>query len=159
MSAFTLLLTAAPRLLDYSRSQCQNYRWSTASRPFHLGVRYPCGTQDQIFMTLRQVWFCDLGRLHGERTVCSLRLLLDYAKAVNLGADYRRIHDHALLHQIWVSPNLEGKVASVYSPERGWFSYTPYPRHWAPFRRPLRVAGPRLGYSNRLKMEAYYRKI
>jgi hypothetical protein len=52
------------------------------------------------------------GALSDERT----GLLLVFASAVILGSESRGTHDHMLLSQIRVSPNLEGQVTIFTSP-------------------------------------------
>jgi hypothetical protein len=47
---------------------------------------------------------------------CRLQLLLDFASAVILRSESRRIHGHILLSQIRDSPNLECQVPVVIYP-------------------------------------------
>jgi hypothetical protein len=82
-----------------------------------------------------------------RRWVCRLQLLLLLVSAVIVGSETHGTHDHTLLSQIQVSPNLEGqfpvfiylrnRVARLYPPSIGF-----------PFRRLLRLAGLWWRYSN-----------
>jgi hypothetical protein len=63
--------------------------------------------------------------------VCRLQLLLVFASEVIPGSESLGTHDHILLPQIRVSPDLEGQIPVFTSPETGWPGYTP--RHWVPF--------------------------
>jgi hypothetical protein len=55
--------------------------------------------------------------------VCRLQLLLGLASVVNLRSESRGTHDHILLSQILVSPNLEGQdLVFIYCRNR-WPSY------------------------------------
>jgi hypothetical protein len=51
-----------------------------------------------------------------KRIVCRLQLLLGLASAVILRSEFRGTHDHILLSQIRVSPNLEDQVPIFISP-------------------------------------------
>jgi hypothetical protein len=60
----------------------------TVSGPIYLGVKPPSGIEDQIFITLRQSRFVDVGRpLTRGRISCS-QLSLALAGAVILGSEY-----------------------------------------------------------------------
>jgi hypothetical protein len=48
--------------------------------------------------------------------VCRLQLLLGFASALIASSESRRTHDHILLFQIRVSPNLEAK-SLIYTPQ------------------------------------------
>jgi hypothetical protein len=66
--------------------------------------------------------------------VCRLQFLLALASEAILVSESRVTHDHILLSQIRVSPDLEGQVALFISPGTKWPHHTP--RHWVPFSSP-----------------------
>jgi hypothetical protein len=83
--------------------------------------RAPSGANDQIFITLWQLWSVFLVALSLTRgRVCLLYMLLALASVVFLGSESFQNRDHILLSQIWDFP----------------------------FRRLLRLAGSRWRYSN-----------
>jgi hypothetical protein len=87
------------------------------SRTVCLRKKHPCGTYDQIFITVRQLRVCSCGVLSPTRgRVCHLQLLLVLASAVILGSKSRGTRDHILLSQIWDSSNLEGQIPVIMSP-------------------------------------------
>jgi hypothetical protein len=89
----------------------------TVNRPVSLGVKHPCGTYDQIFISVRQLQICWCGvlSLTWER-VCRLQLLLFLESAAILGSESRGTRDHILLSQIRDSPNLGNQVPVFISP-------------------------------------------
>jgi hypothetical protein len=79
----------------------------TVSRPVCLGVRRPFGTRDQFFFLLeipfRQLRVCYFVAPSLTRgRVCNLhvQLLLGLVRAVTLGLNSRRTHDHILLSHL-----------------------------------------------------------
>jgi hypothetical protein len=81
----------------------------SVSRPVFHGVKPPSGTQDQIFVTVRQLRVCWCKALSLTRgRVCRLQLLLALANAVIHAS--KSHWTHILLFQIRDSPNLEGQV-------------------------------------------------
>jgi hypothetical protein len=63
--------------------------------------------------------------------VISLQLLLALTSSVILRSESHSTHDHILLSEIGVSPNLEGQVPIFISPRNRVAQL--YPRHWVPF--------------------------
>jgi hypothetical protein len=89
----------------------------TIIRPVCVGVKHICGTQDQIFIIVRELRVCwcgapsiTIGR------VCRLQLQLGLASGVILGSESRETHDRILLSQIRDCPNLEGQFPVFISP-------------------------------------------
>jgi hypothetical protein len=116
----------------------------TVSRPVYLGVKHPCGAQDQICITLTQLRVCCYGAPSLTRgRVCRLQLLSVLASAVILGSESRGTHDHILLSQARDSVNMEGQVPIFISPRNRVVQYTP--KHWVLFSSPPTA---RRGYSN-----------
>jgi hypothetical protein len=73
----------------------------TVSRLLCLGIKYPYGAYDQIFITVRRLrvcWFGALSLMRGR--VCRLQLLLALASAVILESESCGTHDHILVSQI-----------------------------------------------------------
>jgi hypothetical protein len=82
-----------------------------------LGVKHPSGAQDQIFVTVRQLWVCWCGVPSLMRGWdCHLQLLLALTSAVILGTKFHGTHDHILLSHIQDSPNMKGQVPIFISP-------------------------------------------
>jgi hypothetical protein len=109
--------------------------WLTVSQPVYLCVNHQSGSQDQIFITVRQLQVCWCGVPSLTRgQVCCLQLLLVLANAVILSSKSHGYHDQILLSEIRDSPDLESLVPMLYPPGTGWPSYTP--RHWVLFSLP-----------------------
>jgi hypothetical protein len=95
----------------------------TVSRPVCLGVRRPSGTRDQFFFLLR-ISFRQLRVCHfvapslTRGRVCNLlvKLLLGLARAVTLGSNSRRTHDHILLSHLRL-PQPGGPDPRIYIPQ------------------------------------------
>jgi hypothetical protein len=96
--------SAEPRTAEYSlcspspsATDCSSpVLRPTVSQPGYLGIKHPCGTHDQIFITVRQLrgWCGALSLTRGR--VCRLQLLLALASAVILGSESRGTRDHIL---------------------------------------------------------------
>jgi hypothetical protein len=120
----------------------------TVSQPVCLGVKYSSESQDQIFITVRQLRVCWRGvpSLTGG-WVCCLQLLLAITSADILRSESHRTHDHILLSQTQDSHKLVGQVpifisprnrmAKLYSPGTGFL-----------FRRLPWLTGLEWRYSN-----------
>jgi hypothetical protein len=94
-----------------------------------------CGYSPYVTSSLTREW------------VCRLHLLLVLARAVILGSESRRTHDHILLSQIRDTPQPGGPGPRIYiSQEQG--GPVTSPGTGFPFRRLLRLAGLRWRYSN-----------
>jgi hypothetical protein len=73
----------------------------TVSWPVCRGIKHQSGAYDQIFITVRQMWFYRCAALSLTRVrVCRLQLLLALANAVILRSKSRMTRDHILLSQI-----------------------------------------------------------
>jgi hypothetical protein len=103
----------------FRSSHCQSQSYVTtdgqsASLPSY---QTPSVAQDQILITVRQLWicWCEAPSLTRGR-FCRLQLLLALAIADILGSKSRGAHDHIWLSQIRDSPNLEGQVPVFISP-------------------------------------------
>jgi hypothetical protein len=105
-----------------------------------VGVKHPSKAYDQIFITVRQLQVCWCGALSLTRVrVCRLLLLLILARAVILGSEPLKTHNHILLSHVRNFPNLESQVP-VFTSSRNRVAQL-YPRHCVPFRRLLRFTG------------------
>jgi hypothetical protein len=73
----------------------------TVSRPFHLSVKHPSGTRDQLFSLkfFRQLRVSFVAPSLTRGRVCNLLLLLVLASAVPLGSEFSGTQDHILLSQ------------------------------------------------------------
>jgi hypothetical protein len=111
---------------------CQAPTWG--SRP----DCYYCQTLDDFF-----IW----GALSDERTGMSFTIAAGLAGGVILGSESLGTHDHILLFQIRDSPNLEGQIPHIYVSQEQGGPVIP-PGIGFSFRRLLRLAGLRWGYSN-----------
>jgi hypothetical protein len=71
--------------------------WPTVRRPVYFRVKHPSGSQDQIFITVRQLQVCWCGIPFLTRgQVCCLQLLLVLASAVIINSKSHGFHDHIL---------------------------------------------------------------
>jgi hypothetical protein len=89
----------------------------TFSWPVWLGLKPPCGAQDQIFIIVRQLWVCWCrapSLMRGQ--VCCLQLLLALASAVILRSESHRTHDHSYCFRFKTPPTWE--VRSPYLSHR-----------------------------------------
>jgi hypothetical protein len=108
----------------------------TVSRPVRLGVKFPSGTQDQIFITVRQLGVCWYGVPHpGERTGLSF---------IIAAGPRQRSHSRVRVpRDSWphftVShsrlPQSGGPVPRIYIPQEEGGPVIP-PRHCAPYSSP-----------------------
>jgi hypothetical protein len=131
-----------------SKSKVKIMLRPTVSRRVCLGVKHPSGAKDQIIITVRQFRVCLCGAPTLRRGgVCRLQLLLALASAVILSSESRRAHDRILLSQSRGSANLESQIPIFISTRSRVAQLYPQSTGF-PFRRPLRLAGPRGIYSN-----------
>jgi hypothetical protein len=83
------------------------------------------------------------GILSYERMYLSFTrtMLLGLARAVTLGSESRRNHDHILLSHLKLPPAWRARSPYLYPPGTGWPSYTP--GHWVPLSsRKWRYSNP-----------------
>jgi hypothetical protein len=91
----------SPKILNLSLSLNLTLR-PTVSRPVCLGIKYPSGAYDQVFIPVSQLrvsWCRELSLPRGR--VRHLQLLLALASAVILWSESRETRNHILLSQIW----------------------------------------------------------
>jgi hypothetical protein len=123
----------------------------TLSRSVCLGVGVPPGTKDQIRVSVWQlrVSCCGVSSQTSGR-LCNLlvQLLLGLARAVTLGSNFCRTHDHIVLSHLRL-PQPERPGPLIYIPQEQCVPVIP-PGTGFPFRRLLRLAGLRWKYSNQL---------
>jgi hypothetical protein len=126
---------------------------------YHQSVRLEAKlleTHDQYFCELNTWGYnqCVTSTLM-RWLICRLQLMPVLASAVILGPESHGTHDHILLSQIRVSPNLEGRVPVFIAPRNRVAKL--YPVTGFPFRRPPRLAGLRCRYSNPLPQGIVWR--
>jgi hypothetical protein len=85
--------------------------------PVSLGFKPHVGPKTRVLLLSDNCGFLGCGAPSLTRgRVCRLQLLLALASAVIVLSEFREIHDHILLSQIWDSPNLKGQVPVFISP-------------------------------------------
>jgi hypothetical protein len=143
-----LPLWLAKKLINPCESQ-SNLRPAVYHQSIGLGDK-PLETHDQYFFQLNTWGYNPYVTSSLTRGwMCRLQLLLTLASAVILRSESDGAHDHILLFQIRVSPNLDGQVPVFISPQQEGGPVAP-PGIAFPFRRLLRLAGLRWRYSTPL---------
>jgi hypothetical protein len=109
--------------------------WPTVSRPVWLGVKHPSRVYDQIFITVRQLWFVDVGRSLVRENGSVVYICCWSSPAPTfLGPSPAGLVAIFYCLRFETPPTWRARSPYLYLPGTGWPSYTP--RHWVPFSSP-----------------------